>query len=267
MFWELTRKTIRAKRGQWVTFALLGLGFLLLYITTFPAVQKTSADYDKIVSTLPKGVLTAFNITQTTPSLMGYLSSKHFGFLWALMIILLMSSYASYAIAKEIETKTMGLLLSQPVSRLKIYWSRFLSGLLGLTVFIVFSEVLVWPLAHAFNYSIALSEVMSIAILGFAFGAAVLGLGMFFSAGSKEGSRSTAYLSTVMLVMYVAYLTANLEPRFKSLEKISIFNYFKPGTIVSGQGVELNSLFILLAIGAASAILGSTIFNKRDLNV
>lgn len=267
MFWEITKKTIKAKRGQWLTFALLGLGFLLLYVATFPAVQKTSADYDKIVSTLPKGVLAAFNITQTNPSLMGYLSSKHFGFLWALMIIMLMSSYASYAIAREIESKTMGLLLSQPISRLKLYCSRLASGIIGLTLFIIFSEIIVWPLAYIFNYQIALGEVFGIAILGFGFGLSILGLGLLFSSLSNESSKSTAYLSTVLLIMYVAYLIANLEPKLKSLEKISIFNYFKPGTVVSGQGIELGSLLILIAIGSISAILGSIIFNKKDLNV
>lgn len=267
MFLELTKKSIRAKRGQWITFALLGLGFLLLYIATFPAVQKTSADYDKIVSTLPKGVLTAFNITQTTPSLMGYLSSKHFGFLWAFMIILLMSSYASYAIAKEVEAKTMGLLLSQPISRFKLYWSRFSAGIFGLILFILASEILVWPLAHIFNYQITLNEVLGIAALGLFFGVAILGLGLLFSSLSSESSKSTAYLSTVLLVMYVAYLIANLEPKLQSLERISVFNYFKPGTVVSGQGIEVSSILILTIIGIVSAVLGSVIFNKRDLNV
>ncbi len=267
MFWNLSKKTIKARRGQWVTFCLLGLLFLVLYLATFPAVQKSSADYDKIINTLPKGVLSAFNITESVPTLMGYLSSKHFGFLWALMIIILISTYSSFAIAKDIEHKTLGFILSRPVSRLKFYLSKLFTGLLGLSLFIVFSELATYPLAHLFNYSVSFNQILNIAILGMFFGFTILGLGLMFSALSSESSKSTGYLSALLLIMYVAYIIASLEPRLEFLQHFSLFYYFKPGDLVSGSGLNLEALLVLFLTGLVGASLGATIFNKRNLDV
>jgi len=267
MIWNLVLKTIKARRGQWVAFCVLGFLFLILYLATFPAVQKSSADYDKIISTLPKGVLSVFNITESVPTLMGYLSSKHFGFLWALMIIILISSYSSFAIAKEVENRTLGFLLSRPISRLQFYLSRFLTGLVGLIIFIVFTELTTYPLAQIFGYSASFIEILNIAILGAFFGFAVLGLGLMFSALSSESSKSTGYLSTILLIMYVAYIIASLEPRLEFLQNLSIFYYFRPGDLVAGSGLSPSSLAILASTGLIGTLIGAFIFNKRDLDV
>jgi len=258
---------IKNRRKQWFGYSFIGAGFLVLYVALFPTIQQQSADYQKILDGLPKGVMSAFNITNSSTSLMGYLSSKHFGLVWALMIVFLMTSYGGLALAREIETRTMGFLLSLPISRTKLYLSRWTTGLIGLAIFIVCSEVLVWPLAAAFGFDASLRDTLNIGLLGFLFGFAILGMSLLLSAALSEGGKVTAYLSTTLLVMYVMFLVASLEPRLQWLQYVSVFHYFAPGNVITDGYVSLGSFLFLLGLGAVAGSIGLAVFRQRDIAV
>lgn len=261
----LLKESIRDHRARWAIFCLIGLGFLILYIATFPAIQKQSADYDKLVSTLPKGVISAFNITTGPQTLMGYLASKHFGFTWPLMLIMLTISYSSYAIAQGVQDKTITFLLSTPLSRKKIYVSRLLGGTIGMMIFIFFSQLIVVPLAVLFGYNISLSESLLISVLGLLFGVAVLGIGMLSSAISSDSRKSTATVSGVLLISYVIYLIASLETSLDKLKYLSIFHYFNPGKVVLEGGISGLSIVVLAGVFLLSSVIGIRMFNRKDI--
>lgn len=261
----LLKESIRDHRLRWAVFALIGLGFLVLYIATFPAIQKSSADYDRLVSTLPKGVISAFNITTGPQTLMGYLASKHFGFTWPLMLIMLTISYSSFAIAQGVQDKTITFLLSTPISRKKLYLTRLTAGIVGVVIFVAASQLIVLPLASIFGYSLNIGESLSIAILGFLFGLAILGLGMLSSAIFNDPRKSTAAVSGVLLVSYVLYLVASLEANLEILKYLSIFHYFNPGKVVMPGSLDRLSLLVLSSVFLASSLIGLKYFSKKDI--
>jgi ABC-2 type transport system permease protein len=261
----LLKESIKDHRMRWGIFCLIGLGFLILYIATFPAIQKSSADYDKVVSTLPKGVISAFNITTGPQTLMGYLASKHFGFTWPLMLIMLTVSYSSYAIAQGVQDKTLTFLLSLPISRKSLYLTRLIGGAIGVSLFVVFSQIIVIPLAGAFGYTINASDAAQIALLGFVFGLAILGLGLLTSAIANEPRKSTAAISGILLVSYVAYLVASLEANLDGLKYISVFHYFNPGKIVTTGSLEVSSILVLSGVFLMSTLVGMRYFSKKDI--
>ncbi len=265
MILKLSLQTLKLKRLLFGLYSTIGAGFLLLYMFVYPTVQEQSANYEKIISTMPKGVVAAFNISQTKPTLMGFLSAKHFSFVWALMLILLLTTYGGFAIAKEVENKTMGLLLSQPISRSSIYISRCLTGLLGIGIFVASSELITWPLAALFHYSISLVDLSNVGVLGVAFGIAILGLSLLFSAFASETSRVTAGMSGLLLVMYVCYLIASLEPRVDWFRYGSIFHYFNPGEVVGNGALNIVHIALLCSLGLLTGAIGYLRFNNRDI--
>lgn len=261
----LLKESIKDHRLRWATFCLIGLGFLVLYIATFPSIQKSSADYDKLISTLPKGVISAFNITTGPQTLMGYLASKHFGFTWPLMIIMLVVSYSSYAIAQGVQDRTLTFLLSLPISRAKLYKTRLIGGVIGLVIFVCFSQLIIVPLAAIFSYSVSLKDSLLIGSLGLLFGCAVLGLGMLSSAIFNDARRSTAAISGVLLISYVAYLIASLQPSLENLKYLSIFHYFNPGKIVASGQIEPLNILALSAVFVLSSAIGLAYFKQKDI--
>ncbi len=263
--YPLLKESIKDHRLRWLTFCLIGLGFLILYIATFPAIQKSSADYDKLVSTLPKGVISAFNITTGPQTLMGYLASKHFGFTWPLMLIMLTVSYSSYAIAQGVQDKTLTFLLSLPISRKNIYLTRLVGGIFGVLLFVVFSQLLVIPLAGIFGYDLKVSEALLIGLLGLTFGLSVLGIGLLASAITNDPRKSTAAISGVLLISYVLYLIASLEANLDKLKYLSVFHYFNPGKVILTGRLDSADILVLLGVFILSSLIGVRYFSKKDI--
>jgi len=267
IFYNLVKQALKAKRTLWATYSAIGLGFLLLYISVFPSIQNQSANYSQIFATLPKGLILAFNITDAAPTLMGYLSSKHFGLVWLLMIILLVISYGSFVIAKEVETRTMGFLLSQPINRIKLYLARFSAGTIGLAIFVIISELVTWPLAKAFNYTIDIKGVLLVGVAGFLFGLSILGLSFMLSAMSSSAARVSAWSGMVVLVMYAIFIASSLVTNLDKLKYLSLFHYFSPGDIVTDNSISLLSIIVFVLFTAVTATLGAVIFQKKQIQV
>lgn len=260
-------QAIKARRLQWFTYCAIGLGFLLLYVAIFPSIESQTANYDEIFKTLPKGLIAALNITNDQASLLGYLSSKHFGLIWLLLIILFVISYGSFAIAKEIESKTMGLLLAQPVSRTTLYVARLIAGIVGLGLFVLTTELIVWPLAVFMNFEINAMQIVLIGASGFLFGLAVLCVSLMFSAFVSTGSKASALSSGVLLIMYALFLTASLSPDYDWLRYLSLFHYFAPGDIVTTTSLAWQSIVVFCSVSIVTAFVGLARFNKREVNV
>jgi len=267
MSFTLILQALKAKRMLWIVYSIIGLGFILLYVAIFPSIQGQSADYDKIFASLPKGLVLALNISNVEPTLMGYLSSKHFGLIWLVIIILLVVTYSGFAIAKEIETKTMGFLLSQPIKRVNLYLSRFTAGIIGLVVFICISEIIVWPLAKICNYTIDVKGVLLLGFSGLLFGISVLSLGFMFSALSSTAAKVSALSGGILLVMYAAFIASSLVPSLDKLKYLSLFHYISPGAIIQNDSVTLSSIIVFIVFSFTTTLIGIFAFKKRQVLV
>lgn len=267
IFYKLIKQALKAKRTLWVTYSAIGLGFLMLYVAVWPSIQSQSADYSKIFSSLPKGLILALNISNETPTLMGYLSSKHFGLIWLFMIAMLVVAYGSFVIAKEVETRTMGFLLSQPINRLKLYWARFGAGAIILARFVVLSEIVVWPIAKIYNYSIGGTGVLLVGVAGFLFGLSILGLSFMISAMSSSAGRVSAWSGAVLLAMYAIYIVSSLVDSLDKLKYLSLFHYIAPGDIVTNNSIALSSIIVFVVFSVVTATIGAVIFQKRQVQV
>lgn len=265
--WALYTRTIKDHRLSWTVYSAVALLFLGLYISVYPSMQAQAATYDQIIASMPKAVLDAFGITQSVPTLMGFLASKHFGFVWPLMAIMLTVAFAGSALSRGVEQRTVGLLLSLPVSRLHIYWARVLAGLTGLILFTLASIVVVWPLAVQCNYELDAMQVWDMSVLGIVFGAAVLGISMLLAAWIDESGKLYGAAGGVLLAMYVGNLIAGLEPDFDVVKYASVFHYFMPGDVVSGSGLDMIAVTVLGGVTAATLLVGSLIAKRRDLSV
>jgi len=267
MLWAIYKQTLRSRRMSWIIYSAIGFGLLLMYIPIFPAIQAQQATYDQLLNSMPKALLEAFNIGKSAPTLMGYMVAKHFGFVWDLMIILLMIAYSGGAIAKEIDARTMGLLLSLPVSRLRLYLVRLAAGISGLAIFVIVSELATWPLAKAFGYITSLHDIVRVGLLGFAFGLAILCLSLMVSAAVSEGGKVYAVMGGFLLVMYVLNIVASLQDKAADLKYASLFYYFALGTVIDGGHLDPKALLVYAGISLAAAIIGALIFVRRDASV
>ncbi|MFA5030498.1 MAG: ABC transporter permease subunit [Patescibacteria group bacterium] len=266
--WTLFIKTLKDRRVSTIIYCAAAVLLVLMYIAMYPSILKQTETLSEVLKNYPQGFMKAFGVESLDFShVENFLSMEQFGIVWPIMTIFLVAGFASHVLAKEIEQGTAEILLSRPVSRLKIYFSRHLAAVVVLLVFTLLSVLCVPPLASAFNIDYVLSHYFTTALMGFLFGLAFFSIAIMFSAFFSEKSRVAMSVGSVAIVMYVAKIISSLLDRFDWAKYVSFFYYFDPNaTLIRG---ELNTLPIIVFVGCAivCTAIGAWRFNKRDIAV
>ncbi len=262
-------KSLKQRRLSIIIYSLFSLAMLTLYSSLFPSFQAESQSFSEVFKNLPEAISKAFGINQTTffNYYDNFLSSEFYSLTWPLVFSILLISSAGNAIAGEIDKGTIQILLAMPVSRMKLFWSKYLTGLLELIIFIATSTLAAVPIALFYDISFNHTSIYLITISGALFGLAVYSITFMLSAIFSERSRVYAISGALLVIMYVANIFASLKESWSDLKYISFFHYFNASAIVTDQKIEPISIIIFLSISLIFTILALAIFSRRDIAV
>ncbi len=264
VFW----RTIKEKKWLTIIYSLAGLLFLWLYVALFPTVQQSASDVSQIVKSLPQGINKAFGLdAKSFATFEGFLAGKHYSLVWPILLIGLVVSLSSAFLSGEIEKGTIGILLSQPVSRAKIFLGKFLAGIVYLIIFVIISVLSVFPLAKIYNISYQGENQLKLALVGFLFGLAIFGLSMLFSAIFSEKGKATFTVIGILIVMYFINIIALLKDSLDKLKYFSFFYYFNYTDILVHNKIDYWSYWVFLGTFIIGSILGLIWFMKRDIAI
>lgn len=260
--------SLRQRRVAILAYCIGGFALVWLYTAIFPSLQSQAQSYNAILKSINPAILKALGVSTTgINNLEGLLATEEFGLTWPLLLIFMMLSLAGTALAGEIEQTTLGLWLSAPVSRMKIYWSKFSAGLISLAAFMTTSVLAVIPLAKLYHTPVSSQHIIALSIVGGLFGLAVFGLAMAISSLVSSKGRVYAVLSALIIVMFVANLVAGLTERFSDLKYISFFYYYNANSLISGAPINRWSLVVFGLVALIGSIAGAVIFSRRNLPI
>lgn len=261
-------RTIKDRKLTILIYCLAVIGFLWMYISLFPSISQSFDQLKGYLNTFPKGFMDAFGIdAESFTTFEGFIGSEQFTFIWPIMLVLLTISFSAGAIAGEIEKNTVELLLSQPISRLKIFTAKYLAGTFALATFVFISIAAIYPLAAAYDITFKSGNFIRFGVLGFAFGFAIYSLSMFFSTIFSEKGRANFAPAGILILMYVANILAGLKENLKNLKFTSFFYYYNPSKILVHGQIDKWSWVVFFGVGIFFTVLSAIWFSKRDIAV
>lgn len=261
-------RAIKDRRWSLLAYCAGGLLLILMYSSLFPSIKDQSAAFQQAFKGLPEGVSKAFGISDSIyTQFSSYLGVEMFSITWPLIALIMVISWAGNAIAGEAERRTLGLVLSAPLSRTSIYWAKYLAGLIAFGNFVVVSLLSIFPIAAAFNISVNAWSLEKLIILAGLFGWAAYAIAMLLSAVFSERGKVYGLMAVVYLLMYVANVVANLKDNLGWVKYVSFFYYFKYVDVLHGDSLSALSLAVYLTTIAACSILGWQIFKRKDLAI
>lgn len=264
IFW----RTLRDKKLQLLIILASALSFLEMYIALFPSLQKQAASMAKLIENYPDSFLKAFNIDKaslTFERVGQYLAMEQFSFMWPILAIVLAIGLSNYMFAYEKERGTIELTLSQPLSRTRIYLSKYLVGLTSILVFSAISILAIFPLTKLHNIPVDSSGVFMLLGLSVLFAWAIYGIAIVASIVFKEKSKATFLVGGVLLVMYVLNIVANLKDSFHLIKYFSFFYYYNPTQAIDKSHVLNGSILVFVLTIIVTFILGWFWFNRQDI--
>jgi len=259
---------LRIQSKSLVWYLLFAIGLIWVYVAIFPSFADQAEQFELLVKSYPEGFLKAFGIEDgiVFSNIDNFIATEHYSLMWPILVIVLGISYASSALAGEIESGAIDTLLAQPISRAKVYWVKWLVGTKLIGVFTLLSIWSVVPLAAIYNVEINELHHLKLTIAAFAFGMSVYSLAFAFSALSSTRGRVTGVIGGIVVAMYAIDLIAKLKESFADANYISLFRYFEfANTLVKGN-LEIPPLLVLGGVSIVASLVGYVIFTKRDIS-
>jgi ABC-2 type transport system permease protein len=268
MMLKLIAITLRQKRIGLIAYSMAGLAMIGMYIAIYPMLQAQADSLTQVVKSLPPALLKAFGSDNLgMANFEGLAGIKHYGFVWPLLAAFLAISFAGGALAGEVEKGTMGLWLSAPLSRAKIYWSKYWAGTLAVVGFTLVTVTAVIPLAGLAQVELSAADFLALSVSGGLFGLAILSITMVISSLVSEKGRVYGIMGALLLAMYVANVIAEIAGQVSALKYLSFFHYFGPELILRGHAIDPWAYAVFGVVIVASAILGAVTFQRRDIAV
>lgn len=262
----IIRREFTLRRNLILVFGIIVIVLVALYTPLYPSIQANSSKFNQLINVFGNiykdvGIegTVAFN------TLENYMSTELFGLTWPILVVVFVVGLSGSALAGEIETRSFGMLLSQPVNRTVIYLAKFISGVIGIAALVILSSFTIPLIAVLMGIHFQISHFISIALLGFLFVTAVYSLGMMISATSSVKGHTYGLTGTVMLIMYISNIISGLRQSLNGLKYISLFHYFNAGTALGNNYINPVSLYVFLGVIVVCSIIGTIILNKRDI--
>lgn len=234
----------------------------------FPSFKNSIGSLNEYLKSLPEGFLKAFGFEMNAFSTFeGYIASEQFSFIWPLFVILLAISLATSFFAGEVEKGTIEILLSQPISRTKIFLERLLAGIFNISIFTFISFFAVFPITRAYNITCKTKAFLKLSLIGFLFSLAIFGLSLLFSVIFSERNKAIFIIVGIIVLMYVLNIVSGLKENLDKLKYLSFFYYFSPPNILVHNKIDNLTWWVFGGTFWVVTILALVWFQKKDIAV
>src|SRR4030066_2470709 len=257
--WSIFTKTLKTNRIALVIYNAICIGFVWVYAAFFPSIFKESEKLREAFKAYPQDLMKAFGIEIDTfiSSFEGFIGGEYFSMLWPIILIVLIIAYAGSAIAGEIYSGTIELLLDQPISRLRVFFSKYLSGLFIIVVFIAISNASVVLFARLYNVAFHWQNFVTVSILGLLFAFAVYGVCFMLSAASSSKGRPAAITGGILIIMYALKIFSSFQDSLNNLKYASFFHYYDQSAALIKNHIDPLNVAVFLAVGIICTIIGA----------
>ena len=264
IFWRI----IKDRRNVTLIYIIAAVALVWLYVAIYPSIQAQSASLEQVLKTYPESFLKAFNVDlKSYTTIGGYLAAEQYSFTWPIITIFMLVGFSGTALAGEIEKGTIELLLSQPVSRVKLFLGRYFAGLAILIAYILLSIFAAAPILSAYHIGYDFNIFVTMAVLGFMFSWAIFSLAMFFSSLSSDRGRVYFFSGGLLVLMYILNIVGALKESLSDFKFFSFFYYFNPSKALIYNEIDHWSYLIFIGVAVVATISGAIIFSKRDIAV
>lgn len=264
----IIRRYMRDRRRSLLVYCFSALAFAWLYVSLFPSLKDQMGSYQEIFKSFPEGMMEAMGISNLNiGDFASYFGAEHLSMVWPLLAIILAISYAGKALAGGVESGTIGLELAQPVSRTRLYFSKYVAGLAAVSIFAVVSLLGVIPLAGLYDIELEVGRWLQLTGFAWLFVMAIYSLAYMFSAIFSEKARVYGAVSAILLVMYVARIVASLQDKFEWVRLVSYFHYFEGAKILTEGSINSAGVVVFGGTIMLAATIGAVWWSRRDVSV
>lgn len=260
MLRSIFKKTLYEKRWSILWWSLAMFAMTLFVVVLFPTFKDT---FGQTLDNVPDSLKQVLGSANDYQRIEGYL---HIQVLMQMIFLTVIYSVIVFTglVAGDESNGTLHTLLSQPVSRSKVYIQKLLAGgaMLWIVNFTIF--VAVWLgcllIGESLDYWKLFQAIIFLWLTTLTFG--LVG----YALGGATGKRGLAG-ALAGVYAFLAYLVSSLTTTVEWLKYpnyLSPIKYFSEPRVLD-VGLQLNNTLVLVGAGVLLVAIGWIIFIKRDI--
>jgi ABC-2 type transport system permease protein len=266
MSWTVFRASLQQRRTSliWYSIGLIFYGWFIVWY--YPQFAGNEEFFEQIQDVMTEELLAAFGASGLDfGTFGGFLGVEYLSIIWVVIAGAAMISFAAKSIASEVEAGTMELTLTQPVSRLSLALSRWMS-MAVYAVFINLATVApIWTAAINYDVEVQADAMYMLFAVGLLLTLAVGGFAFMVSAISRGGGRVAAITSGLLGAMWLTDFVAAVNEGTEFLDKFTIFHYWQPAAIIDDATTKPETWWVFGVAAVLFAAIGVWRFLGRDV--
>ena len=259
------RITIQTIKDYWKSTLILTLlfsGMAALYAGMFPAFEEMMVEMGE------SGALDSFAFIpgyEDMASYVGFLNIEMYQIFWVLILGIIIGFLAASSIAKEIESKTIDILMSNPVSRKQIIIEKFL-GLLPMVLIINFVAMLtVMMMTIAIGEDLNFWYLILTHLISLPYFFSIVAIGLFISTLFDEKMKASVVMMAIVVAMFIFDSISEMIPDYETLGLISLKHYFQPYNALKLGQIDATANLILIIVTIIALIAAMFYFDWKDI--
>lgn len=259
------RITIQTIKDYWkptLILTLLFSGMAALYAGMFPAFEEMMVEMDESGALDPFAFIPGY---EDMASYVGFLNIEMYQIFWVLILGIIIGFLAAASIAKEIESKTIDILMSNPVSRKQIIIEKFL-GLLPMVLIINFVAMLtIMMITVVIGEELNFWYLTLTHIISLPYFFSIVAIGLFISTLFDEKMKASVVMMAVVVAMFIFDSIAEMIPDYEALGLISLKHYFQPYNALKLGEINLTANLVLTLVTVIALIAAVFYFDWKDI--
>ena len=247
----------------WWSLAIIG--FIGLNLAFYPSFKDQADQLEKAFSQLSDTAIAFFSDTGEFFSPEGYLSSQVFYLVLPMLLSILSITLSNSQFAKEERDGTLELLLSKPISRIKLLNVKIassLSILIGIGSIATLSIIVICKIV---KIDVPLLNIALASLMSTIFAITIASITYMLNAlGSFGRAASIGIASAVALVGYILSSLLTVVSWLEWPAKALPFYYYRPAEILTSSYNWRNLAYYLMVIFSCY-IISIFAFRKRDI--
>jgi ABC-2 type transport system permease protein len=258
---------IQTMKNHWKTTIIITLLFMVIavgYAGMFPAFEGSIAEM------MDSDFYESFNFFPHADQMhtyVGFLTLELYSIFWLLIMAIMLGFIAASSISKEIEGKTIDLLMSNPVSRKQIVIEKF-AGLIPMFLVANFGTMLaVIGITAALNESLDYGNLIMVHIVSIPYFLAVISLGLLLSVIIDEKMKSSIIMISILVGMFVLNSLSLMAPDYEFMGSFSFLHYFDTYTVLKFGEIDVGGIFVFIVFTFVCLVAAMIYFERRDIAI
>lgn len=259
----LLKREIKSNYKLFIIFAAVLTMYIYVIIPMFdPEIGEVLAEFEKAMPEM----MAAFGMTNSGTTLIEFINTYLFGFLFIVFPMIFEIIIANKLIAKYVDSGSMAYLLATPNKRRKIAITQGLFLLLSIGTLILFITLVgIISSEVYFPGELDIKKYILLNIGLYCLHISISGLGFFASCISNDTKLSYSLSAGIPIGFFIIQLLANMGGKLENFKYFTIFSLFNTDKLIKGESSGIWMFIILLLIGVILYTIGILRFDKRDL--